>query len=95
MFLSLARSDRHDRGAAGDPQLDGADGRSNHDLEPAGPRETSNDVSPYPAQPLVSRERFVDSVRRAQEYIRAGDIFQLVLSNRLIIEADPDIRSGC
>ncbi len=32
-----------------------------------------------------SREGFEDAVRRAQEYIRAGDIFQVVLSQRLSV----------
>jgi anthranilate synthase component 1 len=31
----------------------------------------------------TSRQRFVDSVERAKEYIAAGDIFQVVLSQRL------------
>ncbi len=31
----------------------------------------------------VSREKFLTQVRRAKEYIRAGDIFQVVLSQRL------------
>src|SRR5580704_1383222 len=31
----------------------------------------------------LSRETFVDKVRRAQEYIRAGDIYQVNLSHRL------------
>ncbi|MGH9500985.1 MAG: anthranilate synthase component I [Terriglobales bacterium] len=34
-------------------------------------------------QPRTSRERFLQSVERAKEYIRAGDIFQVVLSQRL------------
>ena len=32
---------------------------------------------------LFEKERFCDMVRRAQHYIREGDIFQVVLSNRL------------
>src|SRR6476469_7416220 len=31
----------------------------------------------------TSRQRFIDSVERAKEYIAAGDIFQVVLSQRL------------
>ena len=31
----------------------------------------------------TSRQRFIDSVKRAKEYIAAGDIFQVVLSQRL------------
>ncbi len=37
-------------------------------------------------KPVFSRERYCDMVLKAKEYIRQGDIFQVVLSNR--IEAD-------
>ena len=37
-------------------------------------------------KPAFSRERYCDMVDKAKEYIREGDIFQVVLSNR--IEAD-------
>ena len=33
--------------------------------------------------PLFEKERYCDMVRKAQHYIREGDIFQIVLSNRL------------
>ena len=36
----------------------------------------------------VSREKFCENVRIAKEYIRNGDIFQVVLSQRLCIETD-------
>lgn len=36
-----------------------------------------------PATPLFDEEQYCRIVRRAQEYIREGDIFQVVLSNRL------------
>jgi anthranilate synthase component 1 len=39
---------------------------------------------------LFSKEEFIELVKKAKEHIRAGDIFQIVLSNRLIIEADVD-----
>ncbi|MDR2094690.1 MAG: anthranilate synthase component I [Treponema sp.] len=39
-----------------------------------------------PFRPLFDRERYCAMVKRAKEYIREGDIFQVVLSNRL--EAD-------
>lgn len=35
-----------------------------------------------PPRPLVSERAYLDAVRRAQEYIRAGDIIQVVLSQR-------------
>ena len=39
----------------------------------------------------LSREQFEDAVRKGQEYIRAGDIFQFVPSQRLRVtsEAQP------
>jgi len=36
----------------------------------------------------VTKEQFLSNVVRAQEYIRAGDIFQVVLSQRFEIETD-------
>ena len=36
-----------------------------------------------PVEPLFDREQFCDMVERAKGYIREGDIFQIVLSNRL------------
>lgn len=33
--------------------------------------------------PLFEKEQFCDMVERAKQYIREGDIFQIVLSNRL------------
>jgi para-aminobenzoate synthetase component 1 len=36
----------------------------------------------------LSREMFIDKVRRAQEYIRAGDIYQVNLSHRLTATTD-------
>ena len=39
----------------------------------------------------ISRERFIDNVEKAKEYIRAGDIFQVVLSRRLETEYKGDI----
>jgi anthranilate synthase component I len=46
------------------------------------------DPKPLDESDFVSgftREGFEDAVRRAQEYIRAGDIFQVVLSQRLSV----------
>ncbi len=40
--------------------------------------------------PLTSRDRFEQAVRRAKEYIAAGDIFQVVLSQRLVRHTDAD-----
>lgn len=38
----------------------------------------------------MSREQYEENVRKAQEYIRAGDIFQAVLSQRLEMDTDID-----
>jgi anthranilate synthase component I len=47
-------------------------------LRPAGPEDP-------PFQASVTRDAFEQSVRRVQEYIRAGDAFQVVLSQRLSV----------
>ncbi|MGM9681537.1 MAG: anthranilate synthase component I [Eubacteriales bacterium] len=39
-------------------------------------------------QPLFDKDRYCGMVRRAQKYIYEGDIFQVVLSNRLTAEAE-------
>ncbi|WP_185057918.1 chorismate-binding protein, partial [Pseudomonas fluorescens] len=42
--------------------------------------------APEPAwRSNVSREAYLEAVRRAKEYIAAGDIFQVVLSQRLSV----------
>ena len=51
-----------------------------HDIEPS--RALLREVSSN-----CSRENFVSMVRRAQEYIRAGDIYQVNLSHRLAAES--------
>ncbi len=47
------------------------------------PRESgTRKTGPLKIKAVTSRPRFLDSVRRAKEYIAAGDIFQVVLSQR-------------
>lgn len=51
-------------------------------------------VGPSNSMPVmanITREEFLQRVKRAQEYIRAGDIFQVVLSQRFqqVIRVDP------
>jgi anthranilate synthase component 1 len=48
--------------------------------------DTERDVPEIPSRSNVERETFEASVRRAKEYIRAGDVIQTVLSQRF--EAD-------
>jgi anthranilate synthase component 1 len=47
--------------------------------------------APMEVQSSIPRERFHEIVKRAKEYIEAGDVFQVVLSQRLRIplQADP------
>jgi anthranilate synthase component 1 len=43
-----------------------------------------------PARPSFSRESFMDAVTRAKSYIKAGDIYQIVLSERFSGRGDLD-----
>lgn len=53
------------------------------------PALTKAEVSPAPLfRSNLSREEFIAKVRRAQEYIRAGDIYQVNLSHRLTAKSD-------
>jgi anthranilate synthase component 1 len=47
--------------------------------------------APMDVQRSVTREAFHESVKRAKEYIEAGDIFQVVLSQqfRIPLQVDP------
>ena len=60
-------------------------------LEMAGPGGEADD----PFESTSTREAFEDGVRRIQEYIRAGDAFQVVLSQRLGRSAGRAPRSTC
>jgi anthranilate synthase component 1 len=44
----------------------------------------------FSVKPLISREEFVENVKKAKEYIYNGDIFQAVLSQRFEISNPPD-----
>ena len=46
--------------------------------------------APLAIESNTTREAFEEGVRRAQEYIRAGDIYQVVLSQRLESKVDVD-----
>jgi anthranilate synthase component 1 len=72
--------------AAGRAQLDRYCQRLTGDGPALRPGTVALDVSQRPKPPERSsftREGFESAVRRAQEYIRAGDAFQVVLSQRL------------
>jgi anthranilate synthase component 1 len=49
--------------------------------QPVGPK-LHHQATSYVAQANISKELFMDNVHRAKEYIMAGDIFQVVLSQR-------------
>jgi anthranilate synthase component 1 len=51
------------------------------EIDPAAPLELA-------FQSNLSREQFEDAVRRIQEYVRAGDVFQCVPSQRLRVASD-------
>lgn len=38
----------------------------------------------------ISKEKFCDNVRKAKQYIKDGDIFQVVLSQRICVETEQD-----
>lgn len=38
----------------------------------------------------ITKEQHLENIRRAQEYIKDGDIFQVVLSRRLEVPNPPD-----
>lgn len=55
-------------------------------------RENEMDFSPVPFLPQTSKEDFMKKVEIAKEHIRRGDIFQVVLSQRMVamIDENPD-----
>lgn len=52
------------------------------------PKPANSDLSAYDSN--VGRSRFCENVLKAKEYIRAGDIFQVVISQRLSATYDND-----
>lgn len=63
-------------------------------LQEQGPRENVNgrsipvDIDLGEIKSNMTKEQYLANVRQAQEYIRAGDIFQVVLSQRFHIETE-------
>jgi len=47
-------------------------------------------TGPLKIKPVTSRQQYLESVRRAKEYIAAGDIFQVVLSQRFDFEPEAE-----
>ncbi|MBX3356168.1 MAG: anthranilate synthase component I [Phycisphaeraceae bacterium] len=78
----------------GERELDGIEGQLASEAPPLDSAAINMDLAALPAAPArssFSREGFEQAVRTAQEYIAAGDIFQVVLSQRLerSTSADP------
>lgn len=65
-------------------KLDEIESRIHQPLPPAQPREVKSSKT----RSNMTQGRYEDMVRDAQEYIRAGDIFQVVLSQRFTRETD-------
>jgi anthranilate synthase component 1 len=53
------------------------------------PKRAKRLMPPKAPRPLMTRKAYEDAVIRAKEYIRAGDIIQVVLSQRWMIESPP------
>ncbi len=53
---------------------------------PAPPFPRKNSSSPLPLQTNLSREEFMKSVEKAKEYIQAGDVIQVILSQQFSTE---------
>ena len=47
-------------------------------------------AGPLKLKPVTSQQQYLESVRRAKEYIAAGDIFQVVLSQRFDFEPEAE-----
>lgn len=64
------------------------------DLQKEGPKENVNrrsipqDIELGEIHSNLTKEQYINNVEQAKEYIRAGDIFQVVLSQRLHIETE-------
>lgn len=53
------------------------------------PREPQKHTEPV-VETNITKEQHMENIRRAQEYIKDGDIFQVVLSRRLEVQNPPD-----
>jgi len=65
-------------------RLQGGAAIHSNTFSPRSPAGTAVDVVDYKSN--VTKEQFISNVNRAKEYIRAGDIFQVVLSQRFEME---------
>ncbi|MDR1688712.1 MAG: anthranilate synthase component I [Clostridiales bacterium] len=52
--------------------------------------QTESAAEKLSVKPLISREEFIENVKKAKDYIYNGDIFQVVLSQRFEISNPPD-----
>ncbi len=76
--------------AAATARLDDLEARLRQPLSEQ-PRTTTNGAGPAPFESNLSQPAFEEMVRAAKEYIAAGDIFQVVLSQRFsrALKAEP------
>jgi anthranilate synthase component 1 len=51
-------------------------------------KEIKNDANIYDITHKFSQEEYMDIVNQAQEYIKSGDVFQILPSNRITIKTD-------
>ncbi len=54
------------------------------------PLDQFGGIDPVAVSSLIGEERFCDSVKQVKKYIRAGDIFQCVLSDRFTFDMQSD-----
>jgi anthranilate synthase component I len=100
LVIALARLDRHETSASGRTaayeearrRVDAIVARLSSpelDLPPCDINTSGGVQLPYESN--LTQQQYEDAVRRSVEYIRAGDIFQVVLSQRLTVDitADP------
>ncbi len=72
--------------AAAETELDDIEHRLAAPLPPSTAVQDAAPHTPTPLQANITREEFMQAVRAAKEHIAAGDIFQVVLSQRLTRE---------
>jgi len=77
----------HERIEATVARLQGGGGLGGQPFSPRSPVEPAP-IGPNDLKSNLTKEAFLDNVAKAKEYIRAGDIFQVVLSQRFEMDTD-------
>ncbi len=81
--LESAGGDERRARAAAEARLDALEHRLARPVPRLRARPAPGDATAVPDAPLAAREAYEAAVRRIQEYVRAGDCFQVVPSRRL------------